>query len=128
MNSQQKTVNLLSICRKAGRLIIGFDAVKDAVTEGDVSCVLVSEDISQKTLKEIKYFCGNSNTDIIGIDMDSVDMHTLLGKKVVVAAVIDFGFGKRFSELGTLIQDALKERQKKTTMNRKVLRLYRLNN
>ena len=33
MNSQQKTVNLLSICRKAGRLIIGFDAVKDAVTE-----------------------------------------------------------------------------------------------
>ena len=64
MNSQQKTVNLLSICRKAGRLIIGFDAVKDAVTEGDVSCVLVSEDISQKTLKEIKYFCGNSNTDI----------------------------------------------------------------
>ena len=107
MNSQQKTVNLLSICRKAGRLIIGFDA------EGDVSCVLVSEDISQKTLKEIKYFCGNSNTDIIGIDMDSVDMHTLLGKKVVVAAVIDFGFGKRFSELGTLIQGRTKRTSKK---------------
>ncbi len=113
MNSQQKTVNLLSICRKAGRLIIGFDAVKDAVTEGDVSCVLVSEDISQKTLKEIKYFCGNSNTDIIGIDMDSVDMHTLLGKKVVVAAVTDFGFGKRFSELGTLIQGRTKKNVKK---------------
>ena len=113
MNSQQKTVNLLSICRKAGRLIIGFDAVKDAVTEGDVSCVLVSEDISQKTLKEIKYFCGNSNTDIIGIDMDSVDMHTLLGKKVVVAAVIDFGFGKRFSELGTLIHGRTKRTSKK---------------
>ena len=109
MNSQQKTVNLLSICRKAGRLIIGFDAVKNAVTEGDVSCVLVSEDISHKTLKEIKYFCGNSNTDIIGIDMDSVDMHTLLGKKVV----IDFGFGKRFSELGTLIQGRTKRTSKK---------------
>ncbi|MEI2988667.1 MAG: ribosomal L7Ae/L30e/S12e/Gadd45 family protein [Oscillospiraceae bacterium] len=113
MNSQQKTVNLLSICRKAGRLIIGFDAVKNAVTEGDVSCVLVSEDISQKTLKEIKYFCGNSNTDIIGIDMDSVDMHTLLGKKVVVAAVTDLGFGKRFSELGTLIQGRTKRTSKK---------------
>ena len=53
MNSQQKTVNLLSICRKAGRLIIGFDAVKNAVTEGDVSCVLVSEDISHKTLRKL---------------------------------------------------------------------------
>ena len=72
-----------------------------------------------KTLKEIKYFCGNSNTDIIGIDMDSVDMHTLLGKKVVVAAVIDFGFGKRFSELGTLIQGRTKRTSKKTTMNRR---------
>ena len=90
MNSQQKTVNLLSICRKAGRLIIGFDAVKNAVTEGDVSCVLVSEDISHKTLKEIKYFCGNSNT-----------------------AVTDFGFGKRFSELGTLIQGRTKRTSKK---------------
>lgn len=113
MNSQQKTINLLSICRRADRLIMGFDAVKDAVIEGDVSCVLVTEDISQKTLKELKFFCGNSNTDIIGIDMDSGDMFNVLGKEVVVVAVADFGFGKRFRELGKLIKGRTKRTSKK---------------
>ena len=31
MNSQQKIINLLIICRKAGKFVIGFDAVKEAV-------------------------------------------------------------------------------------------------
>lgn len=104
MNSHQKTINLLSICRKAGRLVIGFDAVKDAVIKGDVSCVLVTENISPKTLKEIKFFCGNSNTDIVGIDTNSDEMFNLLRKKVVVAAVTDLGFGKKFTELGRLVE------------------------
>ncbi|MDE6103460.1 MAG: ribosomal L7Ae/L30e/S12e/Gadd45 family protein [Oscillospiraceae bacterium] len=105
MNSHQKTINLLSICRKAGRLIIGFDAVKDAVIKGDVSCVLVTENISPKTLKEIKFFCGNLNTDIVNIGTDSDEMFNLFGKKVVVAAVTDLGFGKKFRELSRIIQE-----------------------
>lgn len=108
MNSHQKTINLLSICRKAGRLIIGFDAVKDTVIKGDASCVLVTENISPKTLKEITFFCGNSNTDIVGIDTHSDEMFKLLGKKVVVAAVTDLGFGKKFRELGKIIQKEFK--------------------
>lgn len=100
MNSQQKIVNLLSICRKAGRLVIGFDAVKEAVYEGDVSCVLVTADISPKTLKEVKFFSGNSNIDVVEIDIDSYGIYGIVGKESVVIGVADFGFSKRFKELG----------------------------
>lgn len=113
MNSQQKTINLLSICRKADKLVIGFDAVKDAALEGNVSCVLVTEDISQKTLKEVKFFCGNTGTDIVSLDMDSSEMFDVLGKEVVVAAVADFGFSKRFRELGKVIKGRTRRTSKK---------------
>lgn len=99
MNSQQKIINLLTICKKAGKVVCGFDAVKDAVYEGNVSCVLTTDDISQKTLKEVKFFSGNSHIEVLELGMDSADLYGILGKEVVIAAISDFGFAKRFREL-----------------------------
>ena len=96
MNSQQKIINLLTICRKAGKLVIGFDAVKEAVYGGNASCVITASDISVKTLKEVKFFCNNSAVDVVYSGLDSV------GKKVVVAAVCDYGFAVKFKSLGTV--------------------------
>ena len=42
MNYQNKILNLLTICRKAGKLILGFDAVKEAVLAGKAESVLVT--------------------------------------------------------------------------------------
>ncbi|MGN1481380.1 L7Ae/L30e/S12e/Gadd45 family ribosomal protein [Porcipelethomonas sp.] len=113
MNSQQKIINLLTICRKSGKMISGFDAVKEAVYEGNVSCVLTTDDISQKTLKEVKFFCGNSKVDVLELGIDSADLYGILGKEVVVAAISDFGFAKRFKELANdpLMKKAKKKQQ-----------------
>lgn len=100
MNSQQKIINILTICRKAGKLIIGFDAVKEAVYGGNVSCVITSSDISVKTLKEVKFFCSNSKVDIVSTGLDSDEFHSAVGKKIVVAAVCDYGFAIKFKSLG----------------------------
>lgn len=113
MNSQQKAINLLTICRKAGRVIMGFDAVKEAALEKGVSCVIVSDDISLKTLKEVKFFCNNTHTKIIKLDIDSADIFDALGKEVVVMAVVDFGFAKRFEEIGTLVKPTVPRSMKK---------------
>lgn len=80
MNSQQKIINILTICRKAGKIIPGFDAVKDAIYEGNVSCVVVTEDISDKTLKEVRFICKNCNIDIVELELDSYDMFDAAGK------------------------------------------------
>ena len=102
MNSQQKIFNILSMCRKAGKIVLGFDAVKETIYEGNVSCVIVTEDISQKTLKEIRFICTNSLVDIVSIDLDSYDMFDIVRKQVVVAAICDFGFANRMKTLGTV--------------------------
>ncbi|MBP0988342.1 MAG: 50S ribosomal protein L7ae, partial [Oscillospiraceae bacterium] len=45
----------LTMCRKAGKLLLGFDAVKEAAQQGNVRLFLLSSDASAKTEKEIRY-------------------------------------------------------------------------
>lgn len=100
MNSQQKIVNVLTICRKSGRFVGGFDAVKEMVQEGNVSCVIVTEDISPNTLKEIKFVCANCNVDIVELEIDSYDMFSVAGKQIVVAAICDYGLAQKVRDFG----------------------------
>lgn len=39
----------LSLCRKAGALVMGFDAVKDSVGKGKAQLVLCAGDLSEGT-------------------------------------------------------------------------------
>ncbi len=117
MNSQQKTINLLTMCCRAGRVIMGFDAVKEATIKGGISCVLVTDDISYKTLKEVKFFCNNTSTAIYKIDLDSDDMFDSIGKEVVVVGIADYGFSQRFKTLGTPVKATVPRSAKKRNGN-----------
>lgn len=99
MNSQQKIINILTICRKAGKLVIGFDAVKEAVIESGASLVAVTEDISANTLKEIRFFCQRTGTDVIELGISSEDILYAVGKQTVTAAICDYGFATRIRRL-----------------------------
>jgi ribosomal protein L7Ae-like RNA K-turn-binding protein len=99
MNSNQKIINLLTICRRANKLVFGFDAVKDSVRDKTACCVITAEDISPKTLKEIKFFCESSGIPVICRGFISEQLMYAVGKKSVVAGVCDQGFAGRFIEL-----------------------------
>lgn len=99
MNCQDKIISLLTVCRKAGKLILGFDAVKDAVLGGEADCVLVTRDISPKTLKEAEFYCGKKNIQIIKINCDMDVFISLFRKKTAIMAVNDEGFKNRIVEL-----------------------------
>ena len=43
----------IGLARKAGKLILGFDAVSTACKNGTAALVLLSEDLSPKSRKEI---------------------------------------------------------------------------
>ncbi len=101
MNSQQKMISLLTICRKAGKLLTGFDAVKEQVMSKKVSAVLVTSDASPKTVKEIGFFCGKAEIPVISIEAETSDMHYAIGRKTAVMGVTDEGFSKKFSEMSS---------------------------
>ncbi len=50
----------MSLCRKAGALTMGFDAVEDACVKGKAWLVMVASDASAKTVQRLELFCGRS--------------------------------------------------------------------
>lgn len=91
----KKLIDLLTVCRKAGRMVMGFDAAKEAVLDGKASSVLLAEDISPKTEKEIRFFADKGNIPAAKTGCTQNDFYIGIGKKVGVIAVCDDGFSKK---------------------------------
>lgn len=99
--NKTKILNLLTICRKAAKLTMGFDAVKDSVVNEDAEAVLLASDISPKTEKEIRFFADKKNVAVLVIDVSMEEIYNGIGKKVGVLSVCDKGFTKKFTELAS---------------------------
>lgn len=99
MNS---AMGLITMARRAGKIKMGMDMTKDAVKNGEAKAVLVAEDLSEKSLKEVKFVCESAKGVKIyslGLKMDEVGYD--LGKKVGIIAVCDMGFAKKLSTILT---------------------------
>ena len=95
----QKLKGIISICRKAGRLVIGFAPMKEALAGGKVCGVITMSDISPKTYKEVMFFCQKANVPVCPLPMDSEAFGDATGRRAVVAAVTDEGFFGRIEAL-----------------------------
>jgi ribosomal protein L7Ae-like RNA K-turn-binding protein len=79
----------LGLCRKAGALAIGFDAVVEAMKKNKAKGVLTAIDISPKTLKEVKFYAEKYKIDIINISAEKDEIGKILGKNAAVLAITD---------------------------------------
>ncbi|MCR4646174.1 MAG: ribosomal L7Ae/L30e/S12e/Gadd45 family protein [Oscillospiraceae bacterium] len=102
----QKLTGILSICRKAGRMAVGFDPMREALETGKVCGVITASDISPKTYKEVCYFCQKHNVPVEQLPMDMAVLGAAIGRKAAVVAVTDQGFFDRIRQLCT---DAVQE-------------------
>jgi ribosomal protein L7Ae-like RNA K-turn-binding protein len=58
-------LDTLGLCRRAGKLIIGFDAVIADITKS--AGILITSDLSEKSKKEITFHCEKHNKRLIEI-------------------------------------------------------------
>lgn len=99
MNYQEKFFNLFTICEKSGKLVKGFDISREAVTGGKAACIMVTSDISPKTLKEVTFMCRNfPELPVVNLPFTMEDIGNSIGRKAGVMAVCDKGFAARLSE------------------------------
>lgn len=91
--SSNKT-GILSMSRKAGKLVMGMDMVKDACAVGNAKAVFTASDISEKSLKEVRYTCARYEVKLYALGMTMDEIALGLGKRVGVAAMTDAGFAK----------------------------------
>lgn len=60
-----RVYGLLGISSKAGKLISGTDIILEQMAKNRVNLVIIAEDASDKTIKNMKYHCKKSNVEVI---------------------------------------------------------------
>ena len=63
MTNQNKVNGLLGFAAKAGKIVAGTDAVIDSIEFKKAKIVIVAENASDKTKKNIKYICDKNRID-----------------------------------------------------------------
>lgn len=91
----EKIFGLLTICRKAGRMVMGFDLVKEAIMTGKAKAVFLATDISAKTEKEIRFFAQRKNIEVHSLGADISEIGSATGKNAAVIGICDDGFAKK---------------------------------
>ncbi len=96
-----KILFALSLAKKAGKMVCGFDRVKTAVMKGEGYIVVLSKDLSDKTVKRVNYFCEDI-ADVYITDLTQYDISRIAGRLTGVVTVTD-------ENLAKLLEKSLKE-------------------
>ena len=91
----------LSLAKKSGKLVVGFDAVKTAVIHGNAHIVLLANDLSEKTIKRVQYFCEDI-TDVYNTGLTQFEISQVAQRLTGVLAVTD-------ENLAILARNAIEE-------------------
>lgn len=93
-----KLLSMLGLSARAGRLVSGVQAVEIALKKGDGKLVVLDEDASENTKKQISDACHHKKTPIITVP--SCSLGDAIGKPGrMIAAVTDTSFADRIYQL-----------------------------
>ncbi len=84
-----KFYSMIGMARKCGKIAIGHDSVLKSIKKNKYSTVIIAEDASEKTKKNLIYECNKYNCKYI-IKGEKQMLGKMLGKdKVSIAAVYE---------------------------------------
>lgn len=99
MPNEQKLLGFLGLCKKAGKLIFGFDMTVEAMQKKTAASVLLSSDCSERTARNIKRIAEENKTEILILPLSMDEIGYAVAKRAGVLAVCDSGFSKKIKEL-----------------------------
>ena len=94
-------INTLGLCKKAGRLVCGFDPVLEELAKPKTKAagILLAKDLSPKTRKELDFRLRQAGKNIpcreLDADMDSIGR--ILGKRTGILLITDEGFWRNLT-------------------------------
>lgn len=96
--NKQKIINFLGIATRAKKTITGTELVGNAIAGGKAKLILVSTDISERSLKDI-----TNKTNYYHVKMRQIlsddEIAQATGKSRKMIAIVDAGMAKKFDEL-----------------------------
>lgn len=94
-----KLLNFLGLCRRAGKLTTGNDAVVETVVKGESKLVIVADDVSPNTEKKLLKICDTNKVKLIKIKRSKDELSLAIGRFAAVASVTDSGFAQNVEKL-----------------------------
>ena len=88
MENKQKLLSAVSLCRKAGKLVMGFDAVQESVYSGKAYLVLLAADVSDGTAKRMTRACEDM-AECLLMPLTQIELCPVSYKKVGVYSILD---------------------------------------
>ena len=99
MDNNKKILGMIGLCKRAGKLVTGEEAVLESIRKNTSSLVIIANDSSVATLKKITDKCKTFNKDcIIFSDKFTLGKYTK-NEYTVTVSVKDNNFAKRINEL-----------------------------
>lgn len=62
-----KVYGLLGLCARMGKIVSGMDAVEVEIKKKSIELIIVAEDASEKTIKNVKYLAENNQIQVVVI-------------------------------------------------------------
>ena len=87
-----KTLSLLGLARRAGRLEAGFDACQKAARAGKAALLAAAGDISDKTYKNLCYEAQRAGIPAVRLTASIQELGHACGVRAGIVAVNDKGF------------------------------------
>ncbi len=83
----------MGLCRRAGKLVIGFDAVVQELSSPKTKAagLILASDVSSKTEKEVRYAAEKFSKEVIKASFTMDEAKDTIGKRVGVFLVNDEG-------------------------------------
>lgn len=95
----EKSLNLIQFAAKAGKLSYGTHATEWAITSGKARLVCAANDISAKSVKELKFKASKVGIEVVILqNTDTEALSNAIGKKCGIIAVNDGSFAEAIKD------------------------------
>ncbi|MBR2289550.1 MAG: ribosomal L7Ae/L30e/S12e/Gadd45 family protein [Clostridia bacterium] len=94
-----KIYGILGIASKAGKVVSGFDAVSDMIKRRKVNLLIVAEETSEKTKKEMEFLSSKFQVPLVIFGTIEENSHAIGKKNRAVMGICDLGLANKFLEL-----------------------------
>lgn len=94
-----KLINAISLCRKAGKLKMGTEVVKEQIEGGTAKLVLTASDIAARSKRQIEFACAQKNLPVKVVPYTMENLSVVTGRKYGILAVCDKGFAEMIGGL-----------------------------
>ena len=94
MINKLKITGMLGLAAKAGKIVSGANATKEAILKGKIKLLIIAEDASERTKTNFLELAKTRNIPI-HIIMNIEELSNAIGKKnKAIVGLIDFNFSK----------------------------------